>query len=213
MKKYIAELIGTFFFALTIFMAIYSKVSADLQPLAMGATFIAMIYAMGHVTGAHFNPAVSLAMFIRNKISWQDMSFYIIAQILGGILAAYITLFLISGKPLVAPIASPPQFFAISQAILAELLGTFALVWVILTMASAKALEGNYFYGFAIGLTVIGMGYALGSVSSGIFNPAIAIGARFAQLGAWSNLWIYLVACPTGGALAAFAYKYLSGED
>ena len=212
-RRYIAEFIGTFFLMLAVSMTSFAKVSADLQPLAIGATLIGLIYALGHISGAHFNPAVSLAIFLRGRATVKDTGLYIVAQVLGAVLAALASLFLISGKPPVALIVSLPQFFGVGQALVAEVLGTFALVFVILNVATAKALEGNNFYGLSIGLVLSGLVYTLGSVSGSYFNPAIFIATCVAQLSNWNLLWIYLVGGFGGGALAAMAFKFMRLED
>ena len=212
-RRYIAEFIGTFFLMLVVSMTSFAKVSADLQPLAVGVTLVGLIYALGHISGAHFNPAVSLAIFLRGRSTIKDTGFYIVAQVLGAVLAALASLFLISGKPPVALIVSPPQFFGVGQALLSEVLGAFALIFVILNVATAKALEGNNFYGLSIGLLVSGLIYTLGSVSGSYFNPAIFIATCVAQLSNWNLLWIYLVGGFGGGALAAMAFKFMRLED
>jgi aquaporin Z len=212
-RKYLAEFIGTFFLVLTVCMTTFSKVSADLQPLAIGLTLMALIYSLGHVSGAQFNPAVSVAIYLRGKITAKDLGFYIIAQVLGAIAAAFTVQLLVSGKPPVAPFTSPPQYFAIGQAILAEVIGTFAMVLVILNVATAKALEGNSFYGLAIAFVVAGMIYTLGSVSGSVFNPAVAVALCMAQLSNWSVVWIYLVGTFGGAALAALVYRFMGNEE
>ncbi len=212
-KRYIAEFIGTFFLLLTICMVAYSKVSADLQPMAVGAILIAMIYAAGHISGAHFNPAVTLAFLLRGRIDIKNASFYIVAQILGGIAAAFLTGVLISAKPPTTPIILPPQYFSMIPALMSEIVGTFALVWVILNVATTKALEGNSFYGIAIGLTVTGLIYTLGSVSGSVFNPAVAIATCIVQFSSWGNLWIYFVGNLVGAALAAIVFKFVSQDE
>ncbi len=213
LKKYIVEFIGTFFLVLTICMTSYSKVSADLQPIAVGSMLMILVYSMGYLSGAQFNPAISLAVYLRGRINLKEMGFYWIAQILGAVAAAMITAVLISAKPPVGLIASTPQFFSMVPALIAEVLGSFALTWVILTVATSKALDGNNFYGLAIGFTVTALMYTLGSVSGSAFNPAVAIATCVAHLSTWDNLWIYLVGGLGGAVLAAMAFKYLSGDE
>lgn len=213
LKKYIVEFIGTFFLVLTICMTSYSKVSADLQPIAVGSMLMILVYSMGYLSGAQFNPAISLAVYLRGRINLKEMGFYWIAQILGAVAAAMITAVLISAKPPVGLIASTPQFFSMVPALIAEVLGSFALTWVILTVATSKALDGNNFYGLAIGFTVTALMYTLGSVSGSAFNPAVVIATCVAHLSTWDNLWIYLVGGLGGAVLAAMAFKYLSGDE
>lgn len=213
LKKYIVEFIGTFFLVLTICMTSYSKVSADLQPLAVGSMLMVLIYSMGYLSGAQFNPAISLAVYLRGRINLKEMAFYWLAQIIGAIAAAMMTAVLISAKPPVGLIASTPQFFSMVPALIAEVLGSFALTWVILTVATSKALDGNNFYGLAIGFTVTALMYTLGSVSGSAFNPAVAIATCVAHLSSWNNLWIYMVGGLGGAVLATMAYKYISGDE
>ena len=213
LKKYIVEFIGTFFLVLTICMTTYSKVSADLQPIAVGSMLMVLIYSMGYLSGAQFNPAISLAIYLRGRINLKEMGFYWLAQIIGAIAAAMMTAVLISAKPPVGLIASTPQFFSMVPALIAEVLGSFALTWVILTVATSKALDGNNFYGLAIGFTVTALMYTLGSVSGSAFNPAVAIATCVAHLSSWNNLWIYMVGGLGGAVLATMAYKYISGDE
>ncbi len=213
LKKYIVEFIGTFFLVLTICMTSYSKVSADLQPLAVGSMLMVLIYSMGYLSGAQFNPAISLAIYLRGRINLKEMGFYWIAQILGAVAASMMTAVLISAKPPVGFIATNPQFFSMIPALMAEVLGSFALTWVILTVATSKALDGNNFYGLAIGFTVTALMYTLGSVSGSAFNPVVAIATCIAHLSYWNNLWIYMVGGLGGSVLATMAYKYISGDE
>ncbi len=212
MRKYLVEFIGTFCLVLTIVVACNSGAAGTIPAIAIGLMLMVMVYAGGHVSGAHYNPAVSLAMLIRKKININDFTFYVVAQILASVLAAVIGLYLISG---VATSKLPPVMMQIDpmQAFLAEFIGTFILVWVIQNVATAKANAGNSFYGLAIGLTVTSMAFSLGPISGGAFNPAVAMGISVAGMSGWENLWVYLVACFAGGAAAALAYQQIVGEE
>lgn len=212
-RKLIAEFIGTFFLTLTVCMTSFAKVSADLQPLAVGVVLIGLIYAGGYISGAIFNPAVTLAVLLRGRLNIKEASAYMTAQFSGAAAAALVTIVLTSSKPIVFPIEPPPQYFGLMPAVLAELLGAFALVWVVLNVATSKTIDGNNFYGLSIGFTITGLIYTLGSVSGSVFNPAVAIAADMTQLGMWPNLWIYLVGGFGGAAIAAFAYKYINPEE
>ena len=97
--------------------------------------------------------------------------------------------------------------------LIAELLGTFALVYVVLNVATAKGTEGNSFYGLAIGFTVLACAYALGGVSGGAFNPAVATGISVAEIKSFSDIWVYLVANLGAGALAALVFNFVNGRD
>ncbi len=205
MKKYIVEFIGTFFLVLAVCMA--GSKAGDMAPVAIGATLMVMIFAGGHVSGGHYNPAVTLAVFIRGKCNATDLIFYWVAQIVGGVIAGllaanYFNYFAVATSPEV-PI----------KALVAELIGTFALAYVVLNVATATKNAGNSFYGLAIGFTVTAMAYTLGPVSMGAFNPAVAIGAGAFGLFAWGTIWVYLVGCLLGGALAGVVYKFVIKPD
>ena len=214
-KKYIAEFIGTFFLVLVVSMVTLTKVQSDIQPIAVGVTLMVMIFANGHLSGAHFNPAISLAFYLRSKITGMEFLFYGVVQITGGVGAAFIASLLVSVKlkQIPLPFADVPLFFGIGQAFAAEAIGTFALTWVVLNVATSKALDGNNFYGLAIGLTQTAMIYAFGSVSGGFFNPAIAAGLSAIQLINYQNFWIYLLACPIGATFAAYTFKFVNTEE
>lgn len=197
-EKFIYEFIGTFFLMLTIGMTVVNTTSPEFwAPVAIGAILAVMVFAGGHISGAHYNPAVSLAVFLRKKISWEVMLQYWLAQLAGAVLAALITLYL-KGAPSAAPLHPD-----VLKALLAEFLFTFALCFVILNVATVKATNGNAYFGWAIGFTVLAGAYAVGAVSGGAFNPAVAVGISILNLSVWSNLWIFLVANFLGAAAAA----------
>jgi aquaporin Z len=213
LRRLSAEFIGTFFLVLVVCMSAYSKVSADLQPLAIGLMLIGLIYANGYMSAAMFNPAVTLAFWLRGRIETKDALAYVAVQFIAGIAAASLTLALTMAKPIVQPIAAPPQYFALIPAILSEIVGTFLMCWVILNVATSKTIEGNSFYGLAIGSTVAGLIYTLGSVSGSVFNPAVSVALDVAQIGSWANLWIYFVGSFGGAAIAALAYKFINRDE
>lgn len=211
MRKYIVEFIGTFFLVLSVCAAV--RVQEDnpftnFAPLAIGLSLIAMIYAGGHLSGAHYNPAVSLAVFIRGKMSMVEMIGYWVVQLMAGVLAALIASSVFNFK--VSIDAELHNSFA---ALVAELLGTFALVYVVLNVATSPKTANNHYYGFAIGVTVVGMAYTVGPVSGGAFNPAVALGlSAFGKID-WSVLWLYVVGAFAGALLAAMLYRLLRLEE
>jgi len=163
-----------------------------------------MVFAGGHISGAHYNPAVTLGVWLRGKCDTKDVGPYMISQIVGAAIAAAAVNYLKAGAS-VAPMGP-----ATVPALLAEFLFTFALVFVVLNVATAKGTSGNSFYGLAIGFTVMTGAFAVGNISGGVFNPAVAVGVSIMGLSAWSNIWIYLLADFLGGAAAAFAFKMAS---
>jgi aquaporin Z len=207
MNKYVTELIGTFFLVLTIGCTAIPGTPGVIPPLAIGAALMVMIFAGGHVSGAHYNPAVTLAVFIRGKCDVKDVIPYMIAQVGGAALAALAVGFLVgTGTPKDLSDDLP-------KALLAEFLFTFALAYVVLNVATAKATSGNSFYGLAIGMTVMTGAFAVGDISGGAFNPAVAIGAAIMKILEFKQIWIHLVADFAGGACAALAFKIINPDD
>jgi aquaporin Z len=207
MNKYLTEFIGTFFLVLTIGCTVIGGGTGVIPPLAIGAALMVMIFAGGHVSGGHFNPAVTLAVWLRGRCDTKDVLPYMASQVVGAVLAAMAVKVLYAGVPItvVKPI--------VVRVLLAEGLFTFALAYVVLNVATAKGTAGNSFYGLAIGMTVMAGAFAVGGISGGAFNPAVAVGVSAMGLSAWGNLWLYLVANFAGGALAALAFKIINPED
>jgi aquaporin Z len=208
MNKYIAEFIGTFFLVLAVGSTVINGAAGVIAPLAIGSMLMVMIFATGHISGGHLNPAVTLAVWIRGKIPASDVPGYMIGQLAGGLAAAYLVLFM-KGNPTVTPM----NFDGPLVPLLAEFLGTFALAFVVLNVATAKANSNNSFYGLAIGFTVVSAAFALGSYSGGAFNPAVAVGITAMGLNAVANIWIHLAADFAGGAVAALVFRVLSPQD
>ena len=207
MNKYITEFIGTFFLLLTIGCSVIIGGSGVIAPLAIGSALMVMIYAGGHISGGHYNPAVTLGVWIRGRCATKDVVPYWVAQCIGALIAAAALNYLRGEhEPSRMVLKTGP-------ALLAEFLFAFALVYVVLNSATAKATAGNSFYGLAIGFTVMAGAFSVGSISGAAFNPAVALGICAMGLSAWSNLWIYLVANLAGGAVAGITFKMLNPED
>ena len=201
MAKYLTEFIGTFFLVLTIGLTVIEPGAGPLAPLAIGSVLMVMIYAGGHVSGAHYNPAVTLAVWLRGQHPTRNVLPYIGVQVLAAIVAG---LLVVVFKP--ASVVAAAQLDIVA-AFLAELVFTFALAYVVLNVATAEETSGNSYFGLAIGFTVLAGAYAVGAISGGAFNPAVAVGVSLMGLSSWVNIWIFLVAELLGGALAAYAFK------
>lgn len=207
MKKLVTEFIGTFFLLLTIGCTVVGNPAGVIPPLAIGFVLMVMVFAGGHISGAHYNPAVTLAVTLRGRCSISDAFGYVIAQILGAVVASYAVGYLFP-EAVVAPKA-----LDVSRALLAELLFTFALVYVVLNVATAKGTANNSFYGLAIGSTVLAGAFSVGGISGGAFNPAVAVGATIMGLSSWSNIWIFLTANLLGAVLAAMVFQLITSEE
>jgi aquaporin Z len=207
MSKYLTEFIGTFFLVLTIGCTVIPAAAGVIPPLAIGSALMVMIFAGGHVSGGHYNPAVTLGVWMRGRCPASDVVPYWVSQVLGAVVAALTAMFLV-GRPSGAPL-SP----AIVPAFFAELLFTFALVYVVLNVATAKATSGNSFYGLAIGFTVMTGAFAVGGVSGGAFNPAVAVGVGLMGLVSMTSIWIHIIADLLGGAAAAAVFRTINPGD
>jgi aquaporin Z len=202
MNRYVVEFIGTFFLVFTVGMVSIDPGAGALAPLAIGSALAVMVYAGGHISGGHYNPAVTLAVWLRGKASASGAAAYWVAQILAGVVAAAIVLFLKDSSAATAA-------YEVGPALVAEFLFAFALAFVVLNVATAKSTDGNSYFGFAIGFTVMVGAFAVGSVSGGVFNPAVAVGITIMGMVDLSFIWVYFVATLLGGAAAALAFNAL----
>jgi aquaporin Z len=207
MRKYLTEFIGTFFLVLTIGCTVLLHGSGVIPPLAIGSALMVMVFAGGHVSGGHYNPAVTLGVWIRGRCPGKDVIPYWFSQIAGGVLAAIVVDFLRGSIPVGAISVN------VGQALVAEFLFTFALVYVVLNVATAKGTSGNSFYGLAIGFTVMVGAFAVGGISGGAFNPAVAVGISTMRISPWPNLWIYLCAELFGALVAGLTFRFINPED
>src|SRR5437868_14525498 len=205
MNKYLTELIGTFFLVLTIGLAVLG--GTPMAPLAIGASLMVMVYMGGHVSGGHYNPAVTLAVVLRGKLHARDVVPYMVAQILGALSAAAVV-YVVLGRTF-AP--APGDGASTLGALLIEILYTTALCLVVLHSATAPQTTGNSFYGLAIGFTVTAGAFAGGPISGGAFNPAVGLGPALVHAiigrGSIAHVWLYIVGPCAGAALAAAIFK------
>jgi len=207
--KLVVELIGTFFLVFTVGMTVKDPDHAALAGLAIGSSLMVMIYAGGHFSGGHYNPAVTLGVTLRGKLPRAEAGPYMVAQFLGGLVAALLVLLIKGGATPAAAETVPVFVYPTAAKLLVEFLFTFALVYVVLNTATAKGTAGNSFYGLAIGFTVVVGAIAVGPVSGGAFNPSVALGAFVMRLSSIGRLAIHLVADFLGGAAAALLFNAL----
>jgi aquaporin Z len=210
MRVYLTEFIGTFFLVLTVGLTVLSE--TPFAALAVGGSLMVMVFMGGHISGAHYNPAVSFAVALRRRLSWGQMGAYMASQILGALVAALLVQ-LIMGRTF-AP--EPAHGLAAWKAVLVEGLYTFALALVVLNVATIQKTKGNSFYGLAIGFTIVVAVIAGGPLTGGAFNPAVGIGPIVVHslLGDGSPAWMWLyVVGPMLGALVAAGVFRLQGED
>ena len=200
MKNYLTEFIGTFFLVLVI--GLTAGTNHPYAPIAIGTVLMVMVYMGGHISGAHYNPAVTLGVWMRKKTETVEMVKYWVSQVAGALAGAAMSSWLIGSS--FAP--TPGSGVTAVEALAVEIVFTLALVLVVLNVAVSKATEGNSFYGAAIGLTILVAASAGGGISGGAFNPAVGVGPILVQAvfadGSWADIWIYILG-PFAGAIAA----------
>ena len=213
MQNYITEFIGTFFLVLTVALAVplAGSMAPVAAPIAIGSILMVMIYMGGHISGAHYNPAVTLGVLMRGKIDAPNAMIYMAVQIAAGIAAAGVGMFLLGGEHTIGRPAIGGGYSAV-QALVAEIMFTFALVSVVLNVATSKATADNFYYCLAIGFTVLAAAYAAGGISGGAFNPAVGLGGNVLT-GNFGEVWVYLVGPFVGGALGAIVYKMMNPSE
>ena len=210
MPRYLTEFLGTLFFVMTI--GLVATPGHPLAPLVIGAALMVVVYMGAPVSGAHYNPAVTLALFLRGKMIKSDLLPYWIAQVMGALVGAFLSFIFLDHTfaPEPAVTASTPTV------LLVEALYTCLLALVVLNCAARQATKGNSYFGLAIGFTIVIAAFAGGPISGGAFNPAVATGAIVVNAisggGKFANLWLYLVGPFAGGLLGAAIFK-LQGED
>jgi len=201
-RKLVVEFVGMFLFVFTVGMATNEAGAGALAPLAIGSVLMVLVFASGHVSGGHFNPAVSTAVFLRGRMAANELVAYVATHFVAAVIAGLVVRY-VGGRQVNA------EFASAGKMLIAEFLFTFALAWVVLHVATARGTAGNSFYGLAIGFTVVAGAFAVGGISGGAFNPAVALGAMVTGLFEWSNIWIYLLADFLGAAAAAYAFLYV----
>ena len=207
LKKYLVEFIGTFFLVFTVASAVlFGGDHGVIAPLSIGFVLMVMVYAGGHISGGHYNPAVSFAAAIRGALAWGQLIPYWVFQVLGGACAAL----------LVAHYAVLPELsgcpFTPLQVIIGEFLFTFALCYVVLLVATSEKTQGNSYYGLAIGSTVLVGAFAVGGIFClGAFNPAVAVGLGLIKATCWIGAGVISATNLIAGACAAIVYKFIEG--
>jgi aquaporin Z len=207
-RKYATEFIGAFF--LTFAVAMAALAGSMFAPLAAGVTLMVMIYAGGHISGGHFNPAVTIAVLVRGRIDIGDAVAYCLVQVAGGVAAGALARAVVNPATVSTLTLSGHTMAA---AAVVELLFTFALCYVVLNVVTSKDQPNNAFYGLAVGFTVTAGAFAVGSISGGVFNPAVALGGATAGLLAWSTIWVYILVELGGGIVAGLAFRMLNPSD
>jgi aquaporin Z len=207
-RKYAVEIIGTFFLVFTVATSTLSR--STFTPLAAGTMLMVMVYAGGHISGGHYNPAVTMAALWRGRIGAADATAYWIVQLVAGIVAALLASAVVHTSSVKTQHLSGHTLLATA---IVEFLFTFALCYVVLNVATSQSQRDNSFFGLAIGFTVVAGAFAVGGISGGAFNPAVSLGSAAVGLFAWSTLWVYIVVQALAGIAAGLAFLTLNPDD
>lgn len=205
---YITELIGTFFLVFTVGTSVLT--GSPLAPLAIGAVLMVMVYAGGHVSGGHYNPSVSIGVLVRRRLTLPDAIAYWVAQVVAALVGAVVTVFVVNPRNVAELHLYGRDLFT---ALLVEVLFTFALVYVMLNVATSKTNPNNSFYGLAIGFTVAAGAIAVGRISGAAFNPAVTVGVWMMGLLTWYTAVLYIVFQLLAGAVAGAVFLALNPDE
>lgn len=206
-RAFVVEFIGTFFLVFVVGITVTNPDLGAFAAIAIGSTLMVMVYAGGHISGGHYNPAVTLAVWLRGRIKANEALVYMLVQAVAGFVAAFVVIYFVGVN------ASDPIQHEVLPSLVAEFLFTFALCYVVLNVATSKETTGNSYFGLAIGFTVLINALAIGAISGGAINPAVSIGITTLGISSWPDIWIYLVAQFLGGAVAAVTFRYLNPDD
>ncbi|MGB0717204.1 MAG: MIP/aquaporin family protein [Phycisphaerae bacterium] len=210
-RALVMEFLGTFFLVLIIGLAVTQQVGA--APVVIGLTLAALVYMGGHLSGAHYNPAVTFAFAIRGRTPWVTAIKYILTQLIAAASATFLVEIWVGQMFHLSPVECHLWYRPFSV----EVVGTFLLVFVILNVADARGTKGNEFYGLAIGATVVGLAACCGPISGGAFNPAVGLGPllywSFRQDFDMSHWMLYSIAPVLGGLMAAWVFNWLQSDE
>jgi len=222
---YIAEFIGTLLYSMTFAITTYPikleipdltsiniNESYFIAPLAVGFIVIAMIYAFGHISGGHFNPAITLAVLIRKFITPIDAMFFLLVQFSGAFAGAFLAYAITYDLPYIEPYVDPSTKEGIEdfRCVLVEAIYSFAICIVVINVATTDSQSGNYFYGVSIGMTVAAGLAASQKISGGCFNPALgtalSVTNSLRDEGTIEHIWIYIVSPLIGAVIAGYSF-------
>jgi len=202
-QKLVTEFIGTFFLSLTICTAAVYGSAGEYAPFGIASTLMVMIYAGGNISGAHYNPAVTVSIYLRGACLKDEVLPYIVSQVTAAISGALLVEYLLFPEGL-----SPQMANLGTDAVVAELLFTFALVYVILNVATTESTSGNGYYGAAIALVVFAGAITVGSISLASFNPAVTSALIISGKISIADSWMHFIPQFVGAILATCVYKY-----
>lgn len=209
-KKYFNEFIGTFFLVLTVVLTVNNPNVGNFAPFAIGTVLAGMIYAGYSRSGAYYNPALTLAKLMQGETDRHDAVYYTLTQLLAGFFASLIGVYLLGCQGITDINARSGQA---TCAVVGELLGTFVLTYVTLSAVGGRHDQANTFGGLTVGLIYMAMVYAMGGLSGGAFNPAIALGFAVAGMVSWGDLWTHFLGSLLGAAAAVSVIQAMAEKS
>ena len=208
MKKYLVELIGTFFLVFTVLTTAHYSVA--FAAFAIASILMIMVYAGGYVSGGHYNPAVSLAACLRGALDKGELLKYWLFQLFGAVIAVLLLKLTVGSLQA----AFVPVTFSVKGLLIAEFIFTFALCYVVLHTATSKKTAGNSYYGLAIGFTVlVGAITVGGELCAGAFNPAVALAVAVSGITTWGLIVNTIIANLVAAVCAAIVFKATTDEE
>jgi len=207
LAPFYAEFYGTMM--LTLVIALTVGQNAPLAPIAIGSILMGSVFTYGHLSGGHFNPAVSFAVMIRGKLTPLRWVFYAISQVTGGICGAALGQYILP-EGVDTPV--PGYNNELPSAFAAEFFFSLALATTVLNTATTVSVGQNSFYGLAIGLTVLAGAISAAGISGAVFNPAVGTGL-LAIAGEGSDIWFYWLAPMCGGFVAGVMFHLINSDE
>jgi len=208
-----AEFFGTMMLCLVVGL---SNLSA-LAPFAIGSILMCMVFTYGHLSGGHFNPAVSLAVMMRGKISPLYFVLYTVSQVIGGLAGVGIAHYALASEDFLLKntIKTPLPTIAVDEgpAFLLEFIFTLALCTTVLNTATTVSVGDNSFYGLAIGFVVLAGAVSVGGLTGGVFNPAVGTALFIVRGDTAEGLWRYWVAPMLGGLVAGIMFHIVNSDE
>lgn len=211
LEAYVSEFVGTFFLVLTVGFNVLQNTA--LAPVSIGSILMSMIFATGKVSGGHFNPAVTVGVYARGKIDSNSACGYVVAQLMGGLVAGLTYLSMLGATFSLGPGVG----YGLAAVCIVETLFTAALVLVVLSVATTVQDDGNWYYGLAIGFTVMSAAFAIGPISGCSLNPAVSFGVMFSNFFHTGYLKVSLLLvytfAPLFGAMLAIIFFQIIREQ
>ena len=231
LPMYLAEFVGTLIVTCTFAMVTQPNITyytssnindktqetqeSFIAPVAVGFVMIALIYAFGHISGAHFNPSITIAVYIRGFITISDAFIFILVQLIGGFIGALCAWLITGIQPYIEPGNKYKDRYG--SVFVIEFIYAFAIAIVVINVATTEAQRGNFFYGVSIGMCICAAVASAQKISGGAFNPAVGTALSITNVmrdhGTFKYIWIYWIGPIGGGVFGGLSYYVLNAKE